>query len=749
MINKYHNKIQNDFNDTLWDDRLYNKNGLPFPDVISNILKIKPQHDNSIYILFYNRKIAGKVISYRTPINSEYALSNDDKVVLALYLNNALSTVKIATAKKHTIRAMYLLVLTDKPIYTLRQADYDKIHTSSTKSQRIYLNRLIKWCIEKGYCEHIRTKVSGYKGVMDTLKRRNDKLPQEASLVALGDIFHRVIPEDESLWDTSPQANHSDALTLSIITLSLGSPNRVMAEIRTLQKQELIEWEDRSRLDKNGQPTIRYSLMWNGSKKYKDYENHILAPMADVIKRSLRYMDKVTAPFRILMQFWIKQDSTIADLFPNVDNELQSKIKSIKLTQSDTPTFVQLGFILGFYDNETFLLNLKGPQKSNQSVHVSKLTSDFKFYVSRNSGGALLGFSHFTDKSEIFASERLSLNSFITIGELQEYLFKTIRLSWGSYPLLATNGGVEDNGNGIHICQAMWCLTGSSVGGNGGHYTPFLPSAMNSSFKIDLQGRLFEKYGFSKRLHMSANQFRHYLNHNGDINGLPHHVLNAWSGRADSKHLQNYLHETEEDKIARIPIIDSNDGVIDIRIKSQKEYEELRSQRDITSITSVGFCTKDLRYQPCTYLSEFETQCTFCEQSCHVAHDENGIRILKEDYAVQCKRLDDHLTVPKNNNGIAKQWFKTHKANTYLLGQLIDVLEDPTIPKGAVVRVITDTQEIRIADLKTKSITTRKFQLDVMNKDIQEGLKALDYQEEKSDLDKETDNFMDNLWGNL
>jgi hypothetical protein len=425
------------------------------------------------------------------------------------------------------------------------------------------------------------------------------------------------------------------------------------------------------------------------------------------------------------------------------------QINTLKLIQSDTLTFIQLGFLLGFYDNETFSLNLEGKQKSNQIVHVSKLTSDFKFYFSKNSGGDLLGFSSVTKTANIVTNGRLPLPCFLTIDKLQEYLFKTIRHSWNSYPNLASHGGSEDNGNEIHICQAMWCLTGSSVGGYGGHYMPFLPSPMEDALKKDLQGRLFEKYGFSRRLRMSANQFRHYLNHNGDKNGLPHYVLNAWSGRADSKHLQNYLHETEEDKIARIPIVDSNDGAIDIRIKSQKEFEELRSQKDITSVTSVGFCTKDLRYQPCTYLSEFETQCTFCEQSCHVAHDDNGIRVLKEDYTFQCKRIDDHLTAPKKNNSIAKQWFKTHKANTYLLGQLIDVLEDPTVPKGAVVRVITETQEIRIADLKAKSITTKKFQLDVMDKDIQEGLKTLEYKEEKSDLDKETENFMDNLWGDL
>lgn len=64
-------------------------------------------------------------------------------------------------------------------------------------------------------------------------------------------------------------------------------------------------------------------------------------------------------------------------------------------------------------------------------------------------------------------------------------------------------------------------------------------------------------------------------------------------------------------------------------------------------------------------------------------------------------------------------------------------------------RVITETQDIRIADLKTKSVTFRKLQLDVMDKDIEEGLKLLNFVEEKTNRDKVTDAFLEDLWGAL
>ncbi|MBE4398835.1 hypothetical protein HJ025_19040 [Vibrio parahaemolyticus] len=750
MINKYYNKLLNDFNLIMWDSRLNNKSGCPFPTIIDDILEVKSVSESSSYFVLYNRNNTGKYLEHRSVFLAEYALSIVDKTVITMFFNYKLGRVKAQTAKSQATKAMHNYVQIGKPIYEVRQHDYDKLQKSLTNSAKIHLNKFIEWCVKNGYCEKVRTKPTGIKSITDGVRRRKNKLPKEASLIALGDIFRQVIPEDESLWDTSPRVNHSDALSLTIVALSLSSPNRTMAEVRTLQKQNLIEYEDWGVLDKNGKPTLRYSLMWNGSKNYKDNENHILAPMGEVVKRALLYMSKVTKPFRILMQFWLKQDSTISDLFPTINKELQSRIEILKLTKSDKLTFVQLGFLLSFFDNETFKLKLKKTiEKEKKDTHVSELTADFQFYISGQSGGELIGFSKFSENASIITKGKLPLNCFISIGKLQEILFNTIKISWGSYPNLAVLGGASDNGSEIHICQAMWCLTGTSVGGEGGLYSPYLTKAMEGSFKNDLAGRLFRKYGFSERLRLSPNQLRHYLNHNGDINNIPHYVLNAWSGRKNSKHLQSYLHESAEDKIARIPIAEARIDLTDIKITSRKQYEMLRQKRDITSVTSVGFCTKDLRYTPCNYLSEFETQCTFCEQSCHVAHDESCITLLKEDYGVQCERLEKHLTAPKKNHEVAKLWFATHKSNTYLLSQLIEVLEDPSVPKGAIVRVITETREIRIADLEKKIISTRKLKLDNMHKDIQKGLQKLEYKKENSELDKETDIFLKNFWGDL
>lgn len=297
----------------------------------------------------------------------------------------------------------------------------------------------------------------------------------------------------------------------------------------------------------------------------------------------------------------------------------------------------------------------------------------------------------------------------------------------------------------------MWCLNGSSIDGDGGFYQLVSAKTIEGLIKRKLtRGGLLEDFGFSVRLKVTPHKLRHYINHNAYINGVPDYIINMWSGRQDSKHLMYYVHDEDEDKLARIPMVTEQVKVDNIKVSTEEEFAQARGlATGATSRTSVGFCCKDLRYSPCTYLSEFETQCTFCEHSCHIAHDEKCIRVLKEDYEIQCEHLNTHLSSPRKNNERAKKWFKMHKANVYLLGQLIETLEDKTIPTGSVVRVITDVQQIRIADLKSKTITNKKFRLDAMEQDIQEGLKLLDYSNEKTQRDIEMEDFLDELWGDL
>ncbi|MCX4120534.1 hypothetical protein ORU18_15515 [Vibrio parahaemolyticus] len=745
MVNKYLNKIKKDFENAKWDARIKNYDDSPFPQVLSDKLAIGSAQNRPETVVFANKHKANKVITRQSALNDAWLLPTETKMVFVLYLNDKLASTTIYSACKEVLNALSVLTLSPYQPHELTQDRYSQCIEKPGQNAINRFNYFINWCVEKQYCESIRPNKISMGGNYDGAKRNKEKLPEVSSILALGDIFCQCIPENRARWDTSVNSNQANALASMASALSLAAPNRMCAEVITLQSQELYGFETPN---SDGETVTLHSLMWQGSKHYKDNENHIGSWMAEQIERGIEYFDLVTQPYRVLAAFWLDQEGSIQELFPTMDATVKQRLNTTRLTHFDTPSFIQLGYLLGFYKNDSFQINTKGEKHQKSTVHISELSANFRVYCNRESGvGELLGYGRLSETISIIKAGLVTLKNFHSIKELQDAIFQVMYNSWPSFPDLSMGEGA----NKRHISHAMWCLNSASIGGGGGFYQLVSASKINGLIERKLtKGRLFEGFNFSIRLKVSPHKLRHYINHNGYINGIPDYILNMWSGRQDSKHLLYYVHEEDEDKLARIPMLTEQVKGDNISVSTEEEFAQARGfVPGATSRTSVGFCSKDLRYSPCTYLSRFETQCTFCEHSCHIAHDENGIRVLKEDHQIQCERLNTHLSSPQKNNENAKKWFKMHKANVYLLEQLIETLEDKSIAAGSVVRVITDVQQIRIADLKTKTITNKKFRLDVMEKDIQEGLKLLDYSQEKTQRDIDMDNFLDELWGDL
>jgi hypothetical protein len=86
--------------------------------------------------------------------------------------------------------------------------------------------------------------------------------------------------------------------------------------------------------------------------------------------------------------------------------------------------------------------------------------------------------------------------------------------------------------------------------------------------------------------------------------------------------------------------------------------------------------------------------------------------MLQKDLTVQEKRLLDVQARPQFYNSDAMQsWFKLHLFNTERLKQLIELMNDPEIAPGNLIRMLIDTAEFRISNLKTKHIEIRKLVL--------------------------------------
>lgn len=744
-MNKYLRKIKSDFNKAKWDSRISNYNGSPFPKLLSDKISIKPKNENPEVFILFNQHKANQQVQRKALLEDSWLLPTETKMIFILYLNHKLSSCTSTSAKRMSQRALSVANLIPYQPHEYTQDRYSQC----IKNAKVNINRFnefVNWCVNNHYCENIRTKKVSEGGHYDGAARNKDKLPNTSSIIALGEIFCQTIPEDKRLWNTSVNTNQSNALASLYSALCLSAPNRMCAEIITLPKQKLLKT---TATNDDGDSVTLHSLMWQGSKHYKDNDNHIGSWMAEQVERGIDYFDIITKPYRILAKFWIHPESTVMELFSALNAPLIKRLEKAKLTKYETPSLFQLGYLLGFYgDRETFQLKTAQCEKGKSDHHISELIPSFKIYCQQESGiGELMGYSRLNMNSSVLKEGYLTLSHSYSIKEIQNAIYQVMTKNWPSFPNLSMGEGA----NKTNILYAMWCLNGISIGGDGGLYQLASARVISSLIKRKLtHAEIMKEFNFSVRLKTTPHQLRHYINHNGYINDIPDYILNTWSGRKNSSHLLHYIHEEDEDKLARIPQISEQIKVNNIKVTSEDNFTKARNLvSGTTSRTSVGFCEKELRFSPCSYLSRFESQCVFCEHSCHIAHDKDAIKVLKDDLRIQEERLITHLSSPRRNNENAKKWFKMHKANVYLLGQLIDILEDKSVDPGSIVRVITDVQQIRIANLDNKTISYKKFRLDIMNQDIKEGLKALDYTEKKTHRDKDLDNFLIDFWGDL
>ncbi|MBN0301151.1 hypothetical protein JTM78_32400, partial [Pseudomonas aeruginosa] len=130
-----------------------------------------------------------------------------------------------------------------------------------------------------------------------------------------------------------------DALVVTSALLSLASPNRISAEILVLPKQILHCYSE-----SNGEPV--YYLDWSGSKGYGNHKKHVLAVLAEPIKKALNFFYKACEPARILCRFYESPGKSLKALLSGFEMEPELE-RNLNLTKR--PNLFTLGYALGFY----------------------------------------------------------------------------------------------------------------------------------------------------------------------------------------------------------------------------------------------------------------------------------------------------------------------------------------------------------------------------------------------------------------
>jgi hypothetical protein len=565
----------------------------------------------------------------------------------------------------------------------------------------------------------------------DIIDHRNGKLPDDKVLMALGAIVHDVIPSDEQCWDTHPKTFQREQYVCAMSALAMAAPNRVAAEQTVLHVQKLKSHVQQSK----GKDETVYYLDWQGSKGFKNNMNHILGPMAPLADRVLKYMMLVTEPARVLARFYAKPGLTLkrvlGDFKPSQEN-----LDYIKPDLSQGTDIIRLGCLLGFFDGTPRLVRVtkdtpgafRPDPKRGASVytkHIYDLVSQDILHVCTvcKYGSALMGVKITNKGIKAIASDTK-----LTLKDFQNSWIAHIKKQFPAFPYANNSSSGR-----VDLRLAMFTFTGNQVVKDKPGYTfgkshfALIPlSSLSTVISNELSkngstnngANIFKNHGFSDAFFMTPHQFRHYIDDAADRGGVAHKIINLWSGRKDPEQLLHYLHRTNAQKASEIQDIMFRDEhteekaieSVSLRLKSQQEYALLTDSA--TAVHSTGICTQNLLLRPCDYLNDFVSQCALCASSCHVAHDIDACSLLKKDLEVQTLRLhhvskDEKLYRSKN----MQSWFKIHHQNTEMLRQLIEVLEDKTIRAGSIVRLISDKNEMRITDLKTKFVEKRAINL--------------------------------------
>jgi hypothetical protein len=581
----------------------------------------------------------------------------------------------------------------------------------------------------------------------DALEIEQSKLPEEKALLALGAIFNDVIPpyanegdkDDISTWQALTHAtlNQKNSFTCTMAALAMASPNRLAAEQPLLAKQRLNSHTE----EIDGKAKTVYYLNWRGSKGFDDYQNHINAEMAESIDRALHYTAMATEPARALARFYKKPSLPLKKILgyfqPSTEN-----MTELKPAMNKPTNLIHLGLLLGFFDETDKCVRVTektlGAIQETPGSHRTKFIKPIielsvfdKVVLKVNcpNTSSLTGISITTKKSR---DKWTAGRSELTVTEFQN---QVIAMNQGRI-----TGYNKMQSKRIDYENALFTYTDKQLNNKSG--SPFLLKSINTlggtfsddckKHKNNLTKTIFERHGFASDFSVKPHQFRHWQDDYLAKKGLPHILITLLSGRKSAEQTLRYIHTTDAQNAYVIGDIFYNEETegevkekVSKRLQSKVQYDEATDNLNATFVHETGFCTQNLPLSPCTYMTEFETQCTLCSSSCHIAHDSEAIELLKKDLLVQMHNLERvQGAINFETSSGMQEWYETHYKNTSMMKNLIEVLSDKSIKEGSIVRFLTHSNVMRITDLKTKTVTENKLSLPNSKEALQAAIEA-------------------------
>ena len=209
-----------------------------------------------------------------------------------------------------------------------------------------------------------------------------------------------------------------------------------------------------------------------------------------------------------------------------------------------------------------------------------------------------------------------------------------------------------------------------------------------------LQGAssIFSRLGFKNNdgsdIDINTHSFRHLLNTIAQRGGLSELDIAIWSGRKDIKQNRDYNHVTPDEMLA---IIDKEVGTPNMMGPLAEAFEKLPVSREdflkmkfpTAHTTEFGFCIHDFTMLPC----QKHGDCINCTEQICIKGDKAKTARIRSAFEIVSEQVEKARSAIKDQAFGADRWLEVHEKSAQRLQELLAIMEDPTIPNGAVIQL--------------------------------------------------------------
>jgi hypothetical protein len=484
--------------------------------------------------------------------------------------------------------------------------------------------------------------------------RRNALLPMQEHLEALGVAYHRA-------------TNPSDILASSILGLLLCQPGRI-SEVLHLPVNCILQRDD----GKHG-VLLRYRPVKGAAPVLKP----VTATMTDVAIDAVRKISELTNAAREVAKFYEKNPTRLY---------LQPKLKHLR--KKEFISAREMGKILW---GESFDSESEAVEDATDRALLSSVLT----WAARNGMEIPNLPPKRTGLLDAFNIPR------IRFSDLERAVLK--RLPDG-FPIFEKSTGLKfsealcisrvhefDSKKRVLVCM----ITHIGV--------------QQISRRVDERSdsgtpSIFERTGVRSQdgspIRITTKQLRHFLNTIAQAANMDRFDLAAWSGRKDIRQNTAYDHVSTSERVEEM-----RESVVKAAEKFspptllKKYIPVLRSEFALEKVrtghlTDLGHCVHDFVMAPCQKFGDHIN----CEEHIVIKGDpdvETRIRRSLEENQVLYERA--HEAVQRGNLS-AQRWLDLHAARLARFNEIVQILDDDKIEKGALIRLSIPDSPSRIKD---------------------------------------------------